>query len=58
MTNINDAAAASSVTLTSLVLLATDQNALERSLLERQLDLYLTLLKKSALHYLYFGCRR
>lgn len=46
MTNINDAAAASSVTLTSLVLLATDQNALERSLLERQLDLYLTLLKK------------
>jgi glycerol-3-phosphate O-acyltransferase len=46
MTRINDAAAASSVTLTSLVLLATDQNALERSLLERQLDFYLTLLKK------------
>ncbi|MGL6122801.1 MAG: glycerol-3-phosphate 1-O-acyltransferase PlsB, partial [Shewanella sp.] len=46
MTRINDAAAASSVTLTSLVLLATDQNALARRQLERQLDLYLILLKK------------
>ena len=46
MTRINNAAAASSVTLTSLVLLASEQNALERSQLERQLDLYLTLLKK------------
>lgn len=45
MTNINGAAAASSVTLTSLVLLASEQNALERSQLERQLDLYLALLK-------------
>ncbi|AVV84371.1 glycerol-3-phosphate acyltransferase [Shewanella putrefaciens] len=44
MTRINDAAAASSVTLTSLALLASEQNALERCLLERQLDLYLTLL--------------
>ncbi|WP_061782932.1 glycerol-3-phosphate 1-O-acyltransferase PlsB [Shewanella putrefaciens] len=46
MTRINDAAAASSVTLTSLALLASEQNALERCLLERQLDLYLTLLKR------------
>ncbi|MEZ9819722.1 glycerol-3-phosphate 1-O-acyltransferase PlsB [Shewanella sp. 10N.286.45.A1] len=46
MTNINDAAAVSSVTLTSLVLLASEQNALERSQLEKQLDLYLTLLKE------------
>ncbi|WOT05430.1 glycerol-3-phosphate 1-O-acyltransferase PlsB [Shewanella youngdeokensis] len=45
MTNINGAAAVSSVTLTSLVLLATEQNALERNQLEKQLDLYLTLLK-------------
>jgi len=45
MTNINDAAAVSAVTLTSLVLLASEQNALERSQLEKQLDLYLTLLK-------------
>ncbi|ABZ74847.1 Glycerol-3-phosphate O-acyltransferase [Shewanella halifaxensis HAW-EB4] len=46
MTNINDAAAVSSVTLTSMVLLASEQNALERSQLEKQLDLYLTLLKE------------
>lgn len=46
MTNINDAAAVSAVTLTSLVLLASEQNALERSQLEKQLDLYLTLLKE------------
>lgn len=46
MTRINDAAAVSSVTLTSLVLLASEQHALERSQLEKQLDLYLTLLKK------------
>ena len=46
MTRINDAAAVSSVTLTSLVLLASEQNALERSQLEKQLDLYLTLLKE------------
>lgn len=46
MTRINDAAAVSSVTLTSLVLLASEQNALERSQLERQLDLYLTILKE------------
>ncbi|WP_299797738.1 glycerol-3-phosphate 1-O-acyltransferase PlsB [uncultured Shewanella sp.] len=45
MTNINDAAAVSSVTLTSLVLLASEQNALERAQLEKQLDLYLKLLK-------------
>ncbi|WP_299489965.1 glycerol-3-phosphate 1-O-acyltransferase PlsB [uncultured Shewanella sp.] len=45
MTYINDAAAVSSVTLTSLVLLASEQNALERSLLEKQLDLYLHILK-------------
>ena len=45
MTNINDAAAVSSVTLTSLVLLASEQHALERSQLEKQLDLYLKLLK-------------
>ncbi|MBO2660536.1 glycerol-3-phosphate 1-O-acyltransferase PlsB [Shewanella algae] len=46
MTHINDAAAASAVTLTSLVLLSSEQNALERSQLERQLDLYLDLLKE------------
>ncbi|MGS0689552.1 glycerol-3-phosphate 1-O-acyltransferase PlsB [Shewanella sp. 30m-9] len=46
MTNINDAAAVSSVTLTSMVLLASEQNALERTQLEKQLDLYLTLLKE------------
>jgi glycerol-3-phosphate O-acyltransferase len=46
MTNINGAAAASAVTLTSLVLLASEQNALERTQLERQLDLYLNLLKE------------
>ncbi|QFU20605.1 glycerol-3-phosphate 1-O-acyltransferase PlsB [Shewanella eurypsychrophilus] len=45
MTNINDAAAVSSVTLTSLVLLASEQHALERSQLEKQLDLYLKILK-------------
>ncbi|MBV7316926.1 glycerol-3-phosphate 1-O-acyltransferase PlsB [Shewanella sp. NIFS-20-20] len=46
MTHINDAAAASSVTLTSMVLLASEQNALERRQLSRQLDLYLNLLNK------------
>lgn len=46
MTNINGAAAASAVTLTSLVLLASEQNALERTQLERQLDFYLNLLKE------------
>ncbi|MCE9680362.1 glycerol-3-phosphate 1-O-acyltransferase PlsB [Shewanella sp. AS1] len=46
MTRINDAAAVSSVTLTSLVLLASEQNALERSQLEKQLDFYLSLLKE------------
>ncbi|MCL2915192.1 glycerol-3-phosphate 1-O-acyltransferase PlsB [Shewanella corallii] len=46
MTNINDAAAASAVTLNSAVLLAAEQNALERSQLEKQLDLYLKLLKE------------
>ncbi|MXR70000.1 glycerol-3-phosphate 1-O-acyltransferase PlsB [Shewanella sp. JBTF-M18] len=45
MTRINDAAAVSSITLTSLVLLASEQNALQRSQLEKQLDLYLSLLK-------------
>ncbi|WP_394129234.1 glycerol-3-phosphate 1-O-acyltransferase PlsB [Shewanella maritima] len=44
MTNINGAAAVSSVTLGSLVLLASEQNALERTQLEKQLDLYLKLL--------------
>lgn len=46
MTNINDAAAASAVTLNSAVLLAAEQNALERGQLEKQLDLYLKLLKE------------
>ncbi len=46
MTNINGAAAVSSVTLTSLVLLASEQHALERKQLEKQLDLYLCLLKE------------
>ncbi|QIR13252.1 glycerol-3-phosphate 1-O-acyltransferase PlsB [Shewanella aestuarii] len=45
MTNINGAAAASSVTLASLILLASERNALQRQQLERQLDFYLTLLK-------------
>ena len=45
MTNINNAAAASSITLNSVVLLAAEQNALERSALEKQLDLYLKILK-------------
>ncbi|GGI81898.1 glycerol-3-phosphate 1-O-acyltransferase PlsB [Shewanella gelidii] len=46
MVNINGAAAASSVTLMGLTLLASEQNALERGALERQLDLYLSLLKQ------------
>ncbi|QBF83416.1 glycerol-3-phosphate 1-O-acyltransferase PlsB [Shewanella maritima] len=46
MTNINGAAAVSAVTLGSLALLATEQNALERSQLEKQLNLYLNLLNK------------
>lgn len=46
MTHINDAVAASAVTLNSIVLLATDQNALERNALENQVNLYLNLLKK------------
>ncbi len=46
MTRINNAAAVSSVPLTSLILLASEQNALERSQLEKQLNLYLTLLKQ------------
>ncbi len=45
MTNINGAAAASSVTLASMALLASEQNALQRSELETQLDLYLKILK-------------
>ncbi|MCL1143461.1 glycerol-3-phosphate 1-O-acyltransferase PlsB [Shewanella gaetbuli] len=47
MTNINGAAAASSVTLTSLVLLASEQNALQRHQLERQLDFYLKIIKNA-----------
>ncbi|WP_025821512.1 glycerol-3-phosphate 1-O-acyltransferase PlsB [Shewanella marina] len=46
MTNINGAAAVSSVTLISMALLATEQNAMERTQLEKQLDLYLKLLKE------------
>lgn len=46
MTHINGAAAASSVTLSSAVLLAAEQNALERNQLENQLDFYLKLLKE------------
>ncbi|QSX33740.1 glycerol-3-phosphate 1-O-acyltransferase PlsB [Shewanella avicenniae] len=46
MTRINDAAAATAVTLTSTVLLATEQNALERGKLEHQLNFYLDLLKQ------------
>ncbi|MCL1077874.1 glycerol-3-phosphate 1-O-acyltransferase PlsB [Parashewanella spongiae] len=44
MTGINGAAAASSVTLISLILLAAKQNSLERPMLEKQLALYLKLL--------------
>jgi len=46
MVNINGAAAVSSVALSSLVLLASEQHALQRSQLEKQLDLYLLLLKE------------
>ncbi len=45
MCNINDAAAASAMTLTASVLLATEQHAMERRALEQQLDLYLDLLR-------------
>ncbi|WP_425557373.1 glycerol-3-phosphate 1-O-acyltransferase PlsB [Ferrimonas pelagia] len=45
MCNINDAAAASAMTLTASILLATEQHAMERSALEKQLDLYLDLLR-------------
>ncbi|SHI02776.1 glycerol-3-phosphate 1-O-acyltransferase PlsB [Ferrimonas marina] len=45
MCNINDAAAASAMTLTASILLATEQHAMERKALERQLDLYLDLLR-------------
>ncbi|MCL1075530.1 glycerol-3-phosphate 1-O-acyltransferase PlsB [Shewanella dokdonensis] len=44
MTHINDAAAATAVSLISLVLLSTKQHALERQQLEKQLDFYLELL--------------
>ncbi|MFQ6372321.1 glycerol-3-phosphate 1-O-acyltransferase PlsB [Shewanella sp. YIC-542] len=46
MTHINDAAAATAVSLTSLVLLSTKQHALERQQLEAQLDFYLELLRQ------------
>ncbi|WP_298440674.1 glycerol-3-phosphate 1-O-acyltransferase PlsB [uncultured Ferrimonas sp.] len=45
MCNINDAAAASAMTLTASILLATDQHAMDRNSLERQLDIYLDLLR-------------
>ncbi|WP_095506570.1 glycerol-3-phosphate 1-O-acyltransferase PlsB [Paraferrimonas sedimenticola] len=47
MRHINDAAAISPAPLTSLTLLASEQNAMERSQLESQLELYLQLLRKS-----------
>ncbi|MDF0534651.1 glycerol-3-phosphate 1-O-acyltransferase PlsB [Shewanella yunxiaonensis] len=46
MTHINDAAAATSVALISLVLLSTKQHALARKTLEAQLDFYLDLLQQ------------
>ncbi|WP_035387164.1 glycerol-3-phosphate 1-O-acyltransferase PlsB [Ferrimonas senticii] len=45
MCHINDAAAASAMTLTASILLATEHHAMERSALERQLDIYLDLLR-------------
>ncbi|MGB0895554.1 MAG: glycerol-3-phosphate 1-O-acyltransferase PlsB [Parashewanella sp.] len=45
MTKINGAAAVSSVSLMSLILLAAEQNSLEKAMLEQQLELYLKLLK-------------
>ncbi|QIZ78950.1 glycerol-3-phosphate 1-O-acyltransferase PlsB [Ferrimonas lipolytica] len=45
MCNINDAAAASAMTLTASILLATEQHAMNRTALERQLDIYLDLLR-------------
>ncbi|MFI3246214.1 MAG: glycerol-3-phosphate 1-O-acyltransferase PlsB [Ferrimonas sp.] len=45
MCNINDAAAASAMTLTASILLATEHHAMERQALERQLDIYLHLLR-------------
>ncbi|MBY5994045.1 glycerol-3-phosphate 1-O-acyltransferase PlsB [Ferrimonas balearica] len=45
MTHINDAAAASAMTLTASILLATEQHAMPRKALEKQLDLYLDLLR-------------
>ncbi|MBY6019423.1 glycerol-3-phosphate 1-O-acyltransferase PlsB [Halomonas denitrificans] len=45
MTRINDAAAASAMTLTTSILLATEQHAMPRRALEKQLDFYLDLLR-------------
>ncbi|RLV59189.1 glycerol-3-phosphate 1-O-acyltransferase PlsB [Parashewanella curva] len=45
MRNINGAAAVSSVTLVSLILLSSEQKSLDKASLKRQLALYLTLLK-------------
>lgn len=44
MCDINRAAAITSVSLTSLILLSTKQNTLEKPLFESQLDLYLSIL--------------
>ncbi|WP_163936489.1 glycerol-3-phosphate 1-O-acyltransferase PlsB [Paraferrimonas sp. SM1919] len=46
MRGINDAAAVSAGPLTAMTLLASDNNALERPTLEKQLDIYLQLLRK------------
>ncbi|MFV0575775.1 MAG: glycerol-3-phosphate 1-O-acyltransferase PlsB [Vibrio sp.] len=45
MTHINDAAATNALTLCATALLASNQRALSRSKLERQIDCYLSLLK-------------
>ncbi len=49
MARINNAASVTSVSLTSLILLSVKQNSLERSLLEKQLNLSLHLLRHAPL---------
>lgn len=47
MTNINDCAAVTSITLTALVLLGVERRAITRDNLIKQLDFYLNLLRKA-----------
>ncbi len=47
MVNINNAAAVTAITLTSLVVLGVERRAIEKKALESQLDLYLELLRQA-----------